>query len=178
MAEAQDKYQHQFQSQSPPFPTQEWVQFFPSPSPKSPAGTAITTTSSAKEDEKVKYMISTDPSLLSLSALDSAFTQEYMYWVKPLPAPVLKDMIDRSLCFGVTHSLLASIPSVERGSAPNTSAKTGPSNHTPRSRIFVLPYWFALVETGAAARTHHLRSQIIQNLANDESQYSRETHIK
>ncbi|KAL2364709.1 hypothetical protein RJZ56_002373 [Blastomyces dermatitidis] len=24
-----------------------------------------------------------------------------MYWVKPLPAPVLKDMIDRSLCFGV-----------------------------------------------------------------------------
>ncbi|EEH07006.1 conserved hypothetical protein [Histoplasma capsulatum G186AR] len=110
MAEAQEKYQHQFQSQSPPFPTQEWVQFFPSPSPKSPAGTATTTTSSTKKDEKVKYMISTDPSLLSLSALDSAFTQEYMYWVKPLPAPVLKDMIDRSLCFGVyrcSHSNIA-----------------------------------------------------------------------
>ncbi|OJD26142.1 hypothetical protein ACJ73_02482 [Blastomyces percursus] len=94
MAQPQAPYQSQFQP--PLFQVEQWTKSFPAK-----AATATTTTAAAAADGKEKYVISTDPSLLSLSALTDAFNQEYMYWVKPLPAPVLKDMIDRSLCFGV-----------------------------------------------------------------------------
>ena len=47
------------------------------------------------------YLISTDPSLVSISALISAFGQGYMYWCKPLPEPEMRKMVDSSLNFGL-----------------------------------------------------------------------------
>ncbi|OAT10819.1 GNAT family N-acetyltransferase [Blastomyces gilchristii SLH14081] len=97
MAQPQAPYQSQFQP--PLFQVQQWTKSF---SAKTATATTTTTTAAAAAtDGKEKYVISTDPSIISLSALTDAFNQEHMYWVKPLPAPVLKDMIDRSLCFGV-----------------------------------------------------------------------------
>ncbi|OJD11638.1 hypothetical protein AJ78_07632 [Emergomyces pasteurianus Ep9510] len=93
---SQLQYQYQYQSQPPLFPIQQWTRPFPSPSSKSTVWLENGATEAAEE-----CIISTDPALISLSALDDAFAQEYMYWAKPLPADVMKDMIDRSLCFGV-----------------------------------------------------------------------------
>ncbi|KAH0829526.1 hypothetical protein FOPE_10746 [Fonsecaea pedrosoi] len=47
------------------------------------------------------FMISTDPSLIPIDALNQAFASEDMYWASPLPEPVMRDMLDNSLCFGL-----------------------------------------------------------------------------
>jgi ribosomal protein S18 acetylase RimI-like enzyme len=47
------------------------------------------------------FLISTDPSLISIPALTSAFAQEWMYWAKPLAAEAMQAMVDKSLCFGL-----------------------------------------------------------------------------
>ncbi|PGH09463.1 hypothetical protein GX51_00568 [Blastomyces parvus] len=94
MAQAQAQAPYQSQFQPPLFEVQQWTKSFP-------AATAITATTATTPAENEKYVISTDPSLISLSALNHAFNQKYVYWAKPLPEPVLKDLVQRSLCFGV-----------------------------------------------------------------------------
>ncbi|EEH23604.1 hypothetical protein PABG_05815 [Paracoccidioides brasiliensis Pb03] len=66
-----------------------------------------------------EYIISTDPTLHSFSAINTVFAQEYMYWAKPLSEPVLKEMVDHSLCFGPNSS-----------STPNTDTNTNTTNLT------------------------------------------------
>ncbi|PGH34534.1 hypothetical protein GX50_02617 [[Emmonsia] crescens] len=130
MAQAQAQYQYQFQP--PLFPIRQWTRSFPSPSPppKSPVGTAIATNETTEE-----YIISTDPSLISLSALDNAFAQEYMYWAKPLPASILKDMVDRSLCFGVyrhkCNNAKADNVQVDADANVDSTMTTSPENLNP-----------------------------------------------
>jgi len=47
------------------------------------------------------FLVSTDPSLISIQALSSAFEQDWMYWAKPLPPDAMKAMVHNSLCFGL-----------------------------------------------------------------------------
>ncbi|KAJ4660423.1 hypothetical protein HRR91_000149 [Exophiala dermatitidis] len=47
------------------------------------------------------FLISTDPSLIPIPTLNEAFESEEMYWAKPLPEDVVREMLDRSVCFGL-----------------------------------------------------------------------------
>ncbi|KAJ9616626.1 hypothetical protein H2200_000345 [Cladophialophora chaetospira] len=63
------------------------------------------------------YLISTDPSLIPLDALNNRiFGAEDFDWGKPLPTAQLKTLVERSLCFGLyelqSPPLSAASPSV------------------------------------------------------------------
>ncbi|ODH51224.1 hypothetical protein GX48_02652 [Paracoccidioides brasiliensis] len=88
-----------------------------------------------------EYIISTDPTLHSFSAINTAFAQEYMYWAKPLSEPVLKEMVDHSLCFGlykynipkpngIGTTMSPSNFSPNSSSTPNTNTNTNTTNLT------------------------------------------------
>lgn len=47
------------------------------------------------------FLVSTDSSLIPISDLATAFASEEFYWARPLPEPVLRQMLDNSLCFGL-----------------------------------------------------------------------------
>ncbi|KIW26007.1 uncharacterized protein PV07_09137 [Cladophialophora immunda] len=47
------------------------------------------------------FMISTDTALIPIDALNKAFASDDMYWASPLPEPVMRDLLDNSLCFGL-----------------------------------------------------------------------------
>ncbi|KXH61475.1 acetyltransferase [Colletotrichum salicis] len=47
------------------------------------------------------YLISTDASLISVAQLNAAFASEAVYWTKAIPEPILKEMLQNSLCFGL-----------------------------------------------------------------------------
>jgi GNAT superfamily N-acetyltransferase len=46
-------------------------------------------------------LISTDPTLIPLSQLNKAFASDFMYWATSLPEAALRELVDRSLCFGL-----------------------------------------------------------------------------
>ncbi|KAL4999964.1 hypothetical protein BDV10DRAFT_163658 [Aspergillus recurvatus] len=74
------------------------------------------------------FLISTDKSLLSLSAINAAFDSEPLYWAYPLPESVLQDMINKSFCFGLYKkpSLSPTTPS---------STKNVPENESERPQM-------------------------------------------
>jgi GNAT superfamily N-acetyltransferase len=52
--------------------------------------------------EDPEFFISTDPKYLSVKAVNAAFGQDFVYWVKkPFPEDVLSQMLYGSLSFGV-----------------------------------------------------------------------------
>ena len=50
---------------------------------------------------KDAYLISTDPSLIPITTLNTAFASEDVYWAKPLPEQVMRETLQNSLCFGL-----------------------------------------------------------------------------
>ena len=50
------------------------------------------------------YLISTNPSLLSLSAINTAFATSEMWWCNALPEDELRVCLENSLCFGLYNS--------------------------------------------------------------------------
>lgn len=50
------------------------------------------------------FFISTDPSLIPLSTLNTAFSSSQLYWASSLPEDQLKLAINNSLCFGLYSS--------------------------------------------------------------------------
>ena len=69
------------------------------------------------------FLISTDPSLISIPALTSAFAQEWMYWAKPLPTEAMKAMVENSLCFGLyTPTPMAAVSSASVGEDNESTA--------------------------------------------------------
>ncbi|KAL6241597.1 hypothetical protein RBB50_011378 [Rhinocladiella similis] len=77
-----------------------------------------------KEWTREGFLISTDQSLIDITALQRAFDSEDVYWAKSLPEANMRTMIESSLCFGL-YSLTTSPPPVSRLSNDNTDA-TGP----------------------------------------------------
>lgn len=63
------------------------------------------------------YLVSTNPSLLSISSLSSAFSEDWMYWAKPLPEAETQQMVDGSLCFGLYRAKGTDIVSPQIGFA-------------------------------------------------------------
>lgn len=47
------------------------------------------------------FLVSTDKALLSVSAINAAFEQDFMYWTNAFPEDILQGIIDRSFCFGL-----------------------------------------------------------------------------
>ena len=47
------------------------------------------------------YQISSDKTLLSIHAINTAFDQPWIYWAKSFPEATLQDIIDSSLCLGL-----------------------------------------------------------------------------
>ncbi|KAE8381313.1 hypothetical protein BDV26DRAFT_255739 [Aspergillus bertholletiae] len=66
-----------------------------------------------------RFMISTDPTLLSLSAINKAFGEEFIYWARPVPEDVLQGIIDNSFCFG-----LYELPEASTENAPIHEGKS------------------------------------------------------
>ncbi|RAL16174.1 uncharacterized protein BO97DRAFT_184510 [Aspergillus homomorphus CBS 101889] len=54
------------------------------------------------------FLVSTDKNLLSPTAINRAFAQDFIYWAQPFPEEVLRSIIDNSVCFGLYR--LASHP--------------------------------------------------------------------
>ncbi|KAE8324066.1 hypothetical protein BDV39DRAFT_181243 [Aspergillus sergii] len=50
---------------------------------------------------KDAFIVSTDKTLLSVSAINNAFDNDFMYWTKSYPENILKQIIEGSFCFGV-----------------------------------------------------------------------------
>ncbi|TQN65262.1 Serotonin N-acetyltransferase 1 [Colletotrichum shisoi] len=66
------------------------------------------TTPSAAENEmrnrswtRDSYLVSTDASLISIPDLNAAFASDAFYWASPLPEPVMREILQNSLCFGL-----------------------------------------------------------------------------
>ncbi|KAL2008221.1 hypothetical protein VTN00DRAFT_8203 [Thermoascus crustaceus] len=51
-----------------------------------------------KEEE---FIISTDPRLLSIQAINAAYAMDFLYWANPFPEDELRQILNGSLCFGV-----------------------------------------------------------------------------
>lgn len=51
-----------------------------------------------RDDE---FIISTDKTLLSISSINTAFGEEFMYWTNSVPDHLLEHIIQNSLCFGL-----------------------------------------------------------------------------
>ncbi len=47
------------------------------------------------------FLISTDPSLVPIPALQQAFDSDEVYWARSIPEPAMRAMLDNSLVFGV-----------------------------------------------------------------------------
>ncbi|KAK4654718.1 hypothetical protein QC762_407890 [Podospora pseudocomata] len=63
---------------------------------KSWTKTVITTSS-----KSLTFTVSTDPTLISLDALSSAFNSDFIYWSKPLTHAHLQTLVQNSLCLGL-----------------------------------------------------------------------------
>ena len=50
---------------------------------------------------KPPFLISTDPSLLSIAVTNAAFAHESMYWAQPLPEDQMALLLHSSQCFGL-----------------------------------------------------------------------------
>ncbi|OLN96317.1 hypothetical protein CCHL11_04395 [Colletotrichum chlorophyti] len=71
------------------------------------------------------YLISTDRSLLDLSAINDAFGSELLWWTKRVPDDVLRRMVDHSLCLGV-YKLPGSTAEIAGTSSTSCERKKGP----------------------------------------------------
>ena len=51
-----------------------------------------------KEWSRDGFLLSTDPALIPIPALNAAFASEDLYWAKALPEDQMKRMVEGSLC--------------------------------------------------------------------------------
>jgi len=50
---------------------------------------------------KDDYLISTEYTLIPVAGVNSMFESENVYWANPLPDEVMREMLEKSLCFGL-----------------------------------------------------------------------------
>ncbi|KAK5443462.1 hypothetical protein LTS15_010607 [Exophiala xenobiotica] len=75
------------------------------------------------------FLISTDPSLVPIPALQQAFDSEEIYWARSMPESAMRAMLDNSLVFGV----YSPTPSPPVASDLDLDYTTGSSTHTGQS---------------------------------------------
>ncbi|KAB8073431.1 hypothetical protein BDV29DRAFT_157621 [Aspergillus leporis] len=74
------------------------------------------------------YLVSTDPELLQVEAVNAALGSDMVWWAGDLPASALREALHSSLCFGLYQKL----PLTSNGT-PSSSPSNGvapSSNHT------------------------------------------------
>jgi ribosomal protein S18 acetylase RimI-like enzyme len=77
-----------------------------------------------RENES-EFFISTDPNLLSVKAVNAAFSEDFVYWIKkPFPENVLWQMLHGSLSFGVYRQTQAE-PSSSFVASPKNTEQIG-----------------------------------------------------
>ncbi|GJC96761.1 acetyltransferase [Colletotrichum higginsianum] len=77
------------------------------------------------------YLVSTDASLISIPDLNAAFASDAFYWASPLPEPVMREMLQNSLCFG-----LHGPPDTATTTTTTTSESVATEpNHHPRPLV-------------------------------------------
>ncbi|TVY88395.1 hypothetical protein LAWI1_G004757 [Lachnellula willkommii] len=64
-----------------------------------------------------QYLVSTSPSLLQPAAVNEAFKSDSMYWAKAIGEPLVKKMLEKSLCFGL-YELPSSTSSIAGKGGP------------------------------------------------------------
>jgi len=64
-----------------------------------------------------QYLISISPSLLQPAAVNEAFKSDSIYWAKPIGEPLVKKMLEKSLCFGL-YELPSSTSSIAGKNGP------------------------------------------------------------
>ncbi|KAK9235762.1 hypothetical protein V1525DRAFT_253257 [Lipomyces kononenkoae] len=70
------------------------------------------------------FIISTDTNLLSISSINHAFDQDFMYWTQPVPDHVIQSIVNNSFCFGlykVVHNTINDHVNSENNIAKETS---------------------------------------------------------
>ena len=50
---------------------------------------------------RAEFLVSTDKNLLSISSINSAFQQDFIYWTNVVPEATLQQIVDNSFCFGL-----------------------------------------------------------------------------
>ncbi|KAH7314175.1 acetyltransferase [Rhexocercosporidium sp. MPI-PUGE-AT-0058] len=74
------------------------------------------------------YLITTNPSLISVKDVNAAFATKDMYWATPLPDDAMRAFVENNLCFGV-FSIPSSPEDVQTGNE-DTFKDALPSNAT------------------------------------------------
>ncbi|KIW94887.1 uncharacterized protein Z519_04865 [Cladophialophora bantiana CBS 173.52] len=85
------------------------------------------------------FIISTDTSLIPIDALNQAFASEEMYWASPLPEPVMRDMLDNSLSFGLYSPTPEPPPLAGRGQTGTALAPSDPAETLRETATSVKP---------------------------------------
>jgi len=49
------------------------------------------------------YLVSTDPALLQVDAINAALSSDMVWWARDLPEDALWDALRSSICFGLYH---------------------------------------------------------------------------
>jgi GNAT superfamily N-acetyltransferase len=53
---------------------------------------------------KGPHLISTDPTLIPTTTLNTWFASKEVYWAKPMPEEAMRQTLQNSLCFGLYHT--------------------------------------------------------------------------
>lgn len=57
-----------------------------------------------REGHEEHFVISTNRSLLSIPSMITAFSADFIYWARPIPADSMQLMLEKSLCYGIYKS--------------------------------------------------------------------------
>ncbi|EXJ82601.1 hypothetical protein A1O3_06414 [Capronia epimyces CBS 606.96] len=81
----------------------------------------------SKTNMNMKFLVSTDASLIPIPQLNKAFASDDMYWATALPETAMREMLDNSLCFGLYYDDdgSTSTSTSETASATASSSATG-----------------------------------------------------
>lgn len=78
-----------------------------------------------EQGEETHFVISTDRSLLSIPAMIAAFSEDYIYWARPIPEDSMQLMLDKSLCYGLYRSMPNDPATDARSSEPRKLEQIG-----------------------------------------------------
>ncbi|KAJ9651901.1 hypothetical protein H2198_008830 [Neophaeococcomyces mojaviensis] len=68
------------------------------------------------------FIISTDPALIDVKAVNAAFASDQLAWAKALPEDELKTMLERSVCFGLYSPTAPGLPTPDPANEYTDSA--------------------------------------------------------
>ncbi|KAA8650879.1 hypothetical protein EYZ11_005826 [Aspergillus tanneri] len=74
------------------------------------------------------YLVSTDPELLQVEAVNAALGSDMVWWAGDLPADALREALHNSLCFGIYQKSAVGTSNGIESSSPSNGVE--PSNHT------------------------------------------------